>query len=192
MPVELHTRLLLRGRDTVHAPPGHAECGPGLRVLAPTEWAWHLLAHDAHHHETAGNVRSALDLAALDARYPTEIDWREIARRCRSWPDPVAPLLSSFRRVGGRRVVRISVTMRIANAALSAMREYAARVARDDEDFVFAVHKLAGALIASPTSWVERRQLRKGDDGKALPSIPDDAARLARILLTGRRVEHAS
>ena len=192
VPVELHTRLLFRGQATTNAPPRPSECGPGLLALAPTEWAWHLLAHDSHHHETAGNVRSALDLAALDVRYPSEIDWREIARRCRTYPDPVGPLLSSFRRVRGRRVVRVSVTMRIANAALSAMREYAARVARNDEDFVFAVHKLAGALIASPTAWVERRQLRKGDDGQALPSIPRDAARLARILLTRRRAERAS
>lgn len=187
VPIELHTRLLLRGRATADDPPAVMGCDDGLRVLAPTDWAWHLLAHDSYHHETAGSARSALDLAALEARYAPEIDWREIARRCRTWPDPVGPLLLSFGRLRGRPPVRVPVTMRWANAALSWSRDYAARVARDDADFVFALHKLAGGLIASPTGWAERRRERHHHVGKSMPSIGRDAARLARVLLTGSR-----
>lgn len=185
VPVELHTRLLWRERGTADRPPAFADCGDGLRLLAPTDWVWHLIAHDAHHHETAGSVRSALDLIALEARYPLDINWAELARRCRSWPDPVGPLLLSFGRIRGRSPIRVPFTMSVANNILSSAREYAAKVAHDDEDFVFALHKLAGALIASPTSWVERRRLRRDDAGMALPSISSDAALLARVLLTG-------
>ena len=55
-----------------------------------------------------------------------------------------------------------------------------------------AVHKLAGALLSSPTGWLERRRLRKGDHGQELASIRRDAARLATVLLGGRRADRAS
>ncbi|MFN2400297.1 MAG: nucleotidyltransferase family protein [Gemmatimonadaceae bacterium] len=188
MTIDVHTRALYRPGRLNDERWATQEVAAGVAVLAPTDWCWHTLAHDAFHHVSSGSARSALDVACLIETFDTQIDWRVIAARAASWPDRVEPLIRSVRRLGYAVPFRVSPSAHLASICAQAGREYAARVAASDDLFVYAAGKIGGLLLGSSAGWVDMRRgplLEPGTD--PVTSMLRDAGRLTRIML-GRRV----
>ena len=185
--VELHTRALYRVLGEGEACWETEEIAPGLGVLSPTDWCWHALAHEAVHRETAGRARGALDVAVLVDRYGGAIDWGRIAERAAAWPDSVESTVLSVRRLGYAVPLAVSRRTRLSSACTARAREYAARVAATDDQFVFAMLKIGGLTFGSPRTWVAYRRAAGVSARGVVPALARDAARLARIMF-GRQV----
>ena len=182
-PVELHHRPLVRSGMPEDERWATSALEDGVAVLAPTDWCWHTLAHEAYHSDTAGRARGALDVAALVDRYGDRIDWTAIAGRARRWPDRIEPVVHSLSKLGCAVPLAVSRRARWSVAWSSAAREYAARVAARDDLFVFAVQKVGGLAFARPATWMENRGGSAGAANALVPAMVRDAARLAQVML---------
>ena len=181
--VELHTRALYRIRGEGEAGWQSEEVEGGISVLAPTDWCWHALAHEAVHRETAGRARGALDVAALIEHYGARIDWSRVAEHAAEWPDSVDATVLSLCRLGHDVPLAVSRRTRLSSTCTARAREYAARVAATDEQFAFAMLKIGGLTFGSPRTWIAYRRAGGVSSAGMLPSLARDAARLARILV---------
>ncbi|MGH7719017.1 MAG: nucleotidyltransferase family protein, partial [Gemmatimonadaceae bacterium] len=188
LPVELHLRTLNRelARDDVTSSSRALE--PGVLVLHPTEWCWHALAHEARHHDLAGRVRGALDVAALCERCGGDIDWTAIAARARGWPDDIGVVALSVRALCPDVPLRVGVASRIRAACLTYGRERAARGAASDRAFAAAMYRLGMLVLGSDGAEDgEERVPARGAAMRYVPAPVSDLASLMAITL-GRDV----
>lgn len=179
VPVELHVRTLNRepAREAPDVP--SIEIEPGTRVLAPTEWCWHALAHEARHHDLAGRVRGALDVVALASRYP-EIEWAAIAERSRTATDPIGVVARSVLRIRPDLPMRVRVGSRVRAACATYGRERAARGAASEKAFAAALYRI-GMLALGTDRW-EHRLDPPRDRGAAARLVPRPVLHLATLV----------
>jgi hypothetical protein len=143
VPVEVHTRVFRRSGAVTQDCGRTREVADGLRVLIPTDWCWHAIAHDAWHPRSFGRVHGALDAAALIDRYGDEIDWSVIAARASLWPDRVEPLLASIKRLGYDIPVPLPRRVAVLAAGLGTARDALAHISRSDQIFVQGTSRLS-------------------------------------------------
>ncbi|HJU64137.1 MAG TPA: nucleotidyltransferase family protein [Gemmatimonadaceae bacterium] len=186
VPVELHLRTL--HRDTAEAEvTASMPIEPGVRVLAPTEWCWHALAHEARHHDLAGRVRGALDVAALAERY-ADIDWGVIAQRSHQSVDHIGVVALSVLRIAPQLPLHVSAGARWRARCASYGRERAARGASSEKAFAAALYRI-GMLALGTDRWEHRLDppRAKGAAGRLVPARVSHLASLVAITL-GREV----
>jgi Uncharacterised nucleotidyltransferase len=147
IPVEVHTRIFQRatpeGQDWCRT----REVAPNIHVLAPTDWFWHAVAHDAVRPTSFGRVQGALDAAALVDRYGPEIDWSTIGARALLWWDPVEPHLASVKRLGYDIPVSVSRRVAVLTASLGRARDALAYVGPRDFIYERGVSKLGSIAV---------------------------------------------
>jgi hypothetical protein len=152
VPVELHTRLL--GDPGAPAPDDVAtrEIAPGVRVLTPTEWCWHAIAHDAQHPISFGRTQTALDVGALVDAYGAAIDWSTIAARATRSPHRIEPQIASALRLGYRLPLAVSGRTHAVTTGLGVARDALAHVGPDGVLFGWGTRKLgvAGSVLLGP------------------------------------------
>jgi len=149
VPVEVHTRLL---GDTPLPEEAMRDVAPGVRVLTPTEWCWHAIAHDAQHPISFGRVQTALDVGALVDAYGAAIDWATIASRAARSPHRVEPQIASAQRLGYRLPLTVSGRTQAVVAGLGVARDALAHVGRDSVLFGWGTRKLgvAASVLLGP------------------------------------------
>lgn len=152
VPVEVHTRLLGGATAPVLDEAVTREIAPGVRVLTPTEWCWHAIAHDAQHPISFGRVHTALDVGALVDAYGMEIDWATIAGRAARSPHRVEPQIASAQRLGYGLPLAVSGRTQAVVTGLGVARDALAHVGRNGVLFGWGTRKLgvAASVLLGP------------------------------------------